>query len=77
VYRSFSQRNRPRKEEREREREYEARAFPLALLFSNARSLSFFYLENKANKRTNKRRVFTKNTTRKWFYRRGGEMKEE
>ena len=77
MYRSFSQRNRPRKEEREREREYEARAFPLALLFSNALSLSFFYLENKANKRTNKRRVFTKNTTRKWFYRRGGEMKEE
>ena len=76
MYRSFSQRNRPRKEEREREREYEARAFPLALLFSNALS-SFFYLENKANKRTNKRRVFTKNTTRKWFYRRGGEMKEE
>ena len=76
MYRSFSQRNRPRKEE-EREREYEARAFPLALLFSNAALFLSLYLENKANKRTNKRRVFTKNTTRKWFYRRGGEMKEE
>ena len=51
MYRSFSQRNRPRKEEREREREYEARAFPLALLFSNALSLSFISRTKRTNAR--------------------------